>query len=188
MIPAQTYFLEKTNSCRGVLVKRIPFTNPSDLYRILQILRRQITFNELFRSCFNAESLALPNRSARHTSAAAADASTAPDLAIELFVEKTNRLAVSFPSRSGGFVSLSIAIKDGGLEANCRVAQLSASHTADLPISNAFVTELLKASLNLPLTIAHVLDRLENPAKTRTPIVVESRAQSGKQDKRKRSK
>ncbi|KAJ1985795.1 hypothetical protein H4R33_003753 [Dimargaris cristalligena] len=37
----------------GTLIHRIPFTHPSQLQVVIQVLRQQVLYNTLFRSCFN---------------------------------------------------------------------------------------------------------------------------------------
>ncbi|KAG2182679.1 hypothetical protein INT44_005659 [Umbelopsis vinacea] len=53
----QQYVYTKSTPIRGKLLHRIPFEHPVQLLNILQILRKQIVFNHLFRSVFNRESM-----------------------------------------------------------------------------------------------------------------------------------
>ncbi|KAJ3172198.1 hypothetical protein HDU88_007014 [Geranomyces variabilis] len=50
----QTFGFVADASVPGLVISKIPFTHPRQLYSILMHLRRQLTFNQLFRSCFNA--------------------------------------------------------------------------------------------------------------------------------------
>ncbi|ORY00117.1 hypothetical protein K493DRAFT_105448 [Basidiobolus meristosporus CBS 931.73] len=43
----------------GLVISRIPFTNPSQIFGFLQILRHHIVFNSLLQSCFNASSYSI---------------------------------------------------------------------------------------------------------------------------------
>ncbi|KAJ3155268.1 hypothetical protein HDU86_004358 [Geranomyces michiganensis] len=49
----QTFGFSADASVPGVVISKIPFTHPRQLHSILTHLRRQLTFNYLFRSCFN---------------------------------------------------------------------------------------------------------------------------------------
>ncbi|KAI8904628.1 hypothetical protein DFJ77DRAFT_552174 [Powellomyces hirtus] len=51
----QTYSFAADPAVPGVLITKIPFTHPNQLHPILTDLRRQLTFNHLFRSCFNSQ-------------------------------------------------------------------------------------------------------------------------------------
>ncbi|KAM3582470.1 hypothetical protein VKS41_005115 [Umbelopsis sp. WA50703] len=42
---------------RGKLLHRIPFGHPAQLYGIMQVLRKQLVFNHIFHSVFNAKSM-----------------------------------------------------------------------------------------------------------------------------------
>ena len=47
------YFVFSETDCRSVLLSKIPFTHPSQLLTIFNLLRQQIVFNELLLSCTN---------------------------------------------------------------------------------------------------------------------------------------
>ncbi|KAJ3175046.1 hypothetical protein HDU87_006442 [Geranomyces variabilis] len=54
----QIFGFSADTSVPGLVISKIPFTHPRQLYSMLMHLRRQLTFNQLFRSCFNARTAA----------------------------------------------------------------------------------------------------------------------------------
>ncbi|KAG2177123.1 hypothetical protein INT43_007779 [Umbelopsis isabellina] len=53
----QNYVYMNSTAKRGKLLHRIPFGHPAQLYGIMQILRKQLVFNHIFHSVFNAKSM-----------------------------------------------------------------------------------------------------------------------------------
>lgn len=53
----QNYVYMNSIAKRGKLLHRIPFGHPAQLYGIMKILRKQLVFNHIFHSVFNAKSM-----------------------------------------------------------------------------------------------------------------------------------
>lgn len=129
----------------ALTVARVPFSSPAHVHGILSLLRQQLAYNELVRSCF----------------AAATEQEPAHDhmAAIEVCGDAPSLLSVTFCHPFGdAFVSLQVRVARGGAvtcEAFFAAGEEPPAGTAET------VNAVLGATLSVPLAVRAVLRGME---------------------------
>jgi len=136
----------------GIMVARLPFTHPQQLQSILQLIRQQVVFNELVRSCFNP-----PNA----LSAAHSDGTS--KFLVEVVTDPPHTICATFLHP----VTLNLICMEtkcglgGSLDVKLHTHKpLNAAMQPDAPpCSAAYATKVLNACHSIPLTLKYILEK-----------------------------
>lgn len=164
---------------RGTVVHHIPFTHLKQLLPLLQHLRQQLVFNELFTSCFSDQRSA--NAAGKGVPAAhGPEAVPQGDDAMDYTFDGGEAPMVEVASAGDSPYALSVTLLDPVTQ-NLICLQLSVElggtirailHSSLLekqPFSSSYVAELLNKSHSIPLTIKHLLQGKYGLAKQQQP-------------------
>jgi len=142
-------------SIHGFLLQRVLLTHQMQLYPILQMLRQQVVFNELWKSC-----IASPfeiNKIQVEEDTMQVDTST--DMhQIEIVCDKPLSLQIIFLNPaigSNNLINLEILVKEGGIIQ----AQFFPALDEKPPCSSQYITELLNTSHNIPLSLYYIIGK-----------------------------
>jgi len=156
----QQYMLNKSK-VNGIVVRHIPFTDPSQLYSIYRVLRQQLIFNILFQSCMDCNSNEKNCLEEFHA-------------ILEVFCPNApNELTIIFnhPSKPG-LINVTINIPLNNPEENLKVQyteksllevdmrlSTTSSFTGlqDEKLQSEKLTQVLKLSYNIPLLIHYLM-------------------------------
>jgi len=139
----------------GILIQRILFC-PERLPQIVHMLQQQVVFNELFTSCFNANSIQqhIPHDESSRV--------------VEIMTEAPWMLSLTFlhPKRDL-FICLEIKVEEGGqLNPNLHLpSEFEASSSSSSSCggcSNEFIRAILHLTHSVPITIHNILLSLTN--------------------------
>jgi len=164
--PQQYMFNE--SKVHGIVVRHIPFTDPSQIYSIYKVLRQQLVFNTLFQSCMDSQNNTNnddPNKSVK---------SYLEEFHVILEVyspNAPNEITIIFnhPSKPG-IINVTITIPLDNPEENLKVQYNEKSLLEnDMRLPTAFgemrdeklrsekLTQVLKLSYNIPLLIHYLM-------------------------------
>jgi hypothetical protein len=138
----------------SVVVSRINFTHPQQLSHILQVLRQQALFNELFKSCFPKDAggsfvgTNSSNNSNRHIAELVIDPPNSI-FVTALHPRTQNLLCIEINCGLGGMLSTSIHPYKSLHEPNV---------VDSLTGNSAYITEILKASLSIPVAMKYAFE------------------------------
>lgn len=137
----------------GIMVARIPFTHPQQLLQILQLVRQQVIFNELVRSCFNPSHALSPNPHPSDPSKFLVEIVTEPPhtiCATFLHPVTQNLICTEIKCGLGGTI-------DAKLHSH---KPLNTSVPPDAPPCSAtFATKILNACHSIPLALKYILEK-----------------------------
>jgi len=155
----QQYMLNKSK-VNGIVVRHIPFTDPSQLYSIYKVLRQQLIFNTLFQSCMDCNSDDKNYLEEFHA-------------ILEVFCPNApSELTIIFnhPSKPG-LINVTITIpldnpeenlrvqytEKSLLEGDMRLPKTSFTDLHDEKLQSEKLTQVLKLSYNIPLLIHYLM-------------------------------
>lgn len=126
---------------RALRVLQLAFYRPSDLFQILPLLRQQITFNELFSSCFHSQ--AQGPRKRKHEQLETG--SEKRPLSVEIFVEPPSKFGIKLLDAVPIEIRIDIGLNGhlNGLISNC--AKVPSSQSCE----NQFMEDL-RSSHDVP--------------------------------------
>lgn len=144
----------------GIVVRHIPFTDPSQLYSIYKVLRQQLIFNTLFQSCMDCNSDDKNYLEEFHA-------------ILEVFCPNApSELTIIFnhPSKPG-LINVTITIpldnpeenlrvqytEKSLLEGDMRLPKASFTDLHDEKLQSEKLTQVLKLSYNIPLLIHYLM-------------------------------
>eukprot|EP00833_Pecoramyces_ruminatium_P004954 jgi/Orpsp1_1/1178986/evm.model.c7180000067468.1 len=154
---------------QGLVVRHIPFTDPSQIYSIYKVLRQQLIFNTLFQSCMDNSN---NNVKDEKTGLPIKNYFEEFHVILEVFISNApNEINIVFnhPSKPG-LINVNISIPLENPEENLKVTY---NEKSLLEIDNHFLggfsempdeklrserlTQVLKLSYNIPLLIHYLM-------------------------------
>jgi len=170
---ANQHFVYAGEYERGLLIDKIPIGKANDVINLLHELRRHVVFNELFSSCFNADTTTiLPNAPPPLTS----------DMDTELLYQKFEvncnypySITISFLHMDNkyqeinNFINMTVNIQCGG-EIQVEIYEVplwvdekaNKEQQASRLCTNEYATKLLATSHSIPLMLYYVLSKAKN--------------------------
>lgn len=135
----------------GMRVSRVPISHPRDVERVIGLLKQQLVYNEILRSCLGGKVIDEKDAS-----------DTIPDAMLTHPVEVVVRYAPSFIQFTVGkgddILSVGIVIKVGGeLTVSTKLIDVeghSGSGTKSMACSDAMLTEMFSKTRHAPMILA----------------------------------
>ncbi|EGG14165.1 putative mediator complex subunit 1 [Cavenderia fasciculata] len=153
---AQRYFYTNEQFHVGYEISRIPIGYPNQIFPIFQILRQQIVFNLLFKSCFTIQ----PQLQNDPSSPVQVNGSNGQDTTntaaanipvFEIQCEPAQSIYITFLHPTcKQFRSISINIASGG--------HINATIDDNSLCSNEYLTNILSTSKSIPLTLYYIFN------------------------------
>ena len=132
------YFLSDHNSMSGYKIKKIPFSHPAQVPRILAILRQQAVFNSVISSCIRSSGIQDLEKS----------------ILLEVSCMDLSRLCVTF-ELSQGMATFELDFSDFQ-NVQCKLHRLSSANDPNGP-NTLMAKQVFEKTLSLPLTMRSLI-------------------------------
>ncbi|XP_063778563.1 mediator of RNA polymerase II transcription subunit 1-like isoform X2 [Pseudophryne corroboree] len=135
---------DKESTVIGVLVNKIPFTHPSCVPLILEVLRHQEAYNTLLRSCISNTINPKNNTDMLH---------------FEVSLQRDLKICISFQHPTGG--SLSCVVIDVLCSRKLTCSLYTSSSDPPSPCSSEFIVKVLERCMSIPITMRTIFKKAQ---------------------------
>ncbi|XP_053571789.1 mediator of RNA polymerase II transcription subunit 1-like [Bombina bombina] len=151
--------LDNESATMGILVDKIPFTHPSHVPLILEVLRHQAAYNALISSCVPSTKDAKGNYSSSVMYSGPPSGESSNLLLFEVILQKDSRICVSFQHPSGD--SLCCVTVDVLSSRQLKCSLYTNNADPNIPCDNEFILKVLERCMSIPITMRAIFKRAQ---------------------------